>query len=339
MNQPPLHDGAIATGQEKTMDRTVLVLGANGRLGRAATLAFAAAGWQVTAQLRRPPRAPLPAGVRLLLGDALDVAALSAAVPRVGVIVNALNPDYTRWATMLPPITAATLALARATGALLMLPGNVYNFGNQLPAVLTEATPFAATNPKAAQRIALERALADAAPQGVRSVVLRAGDFLGDAGTWVDLAMGKALARGRFTQMGPTDVAHAWAWLPDLAQDFVRVTELARRDPTALPPHAVLHHAGLTLTGAQLQQAFEAAVGHPLRSTGFPWPLLRLATPFSPMLRALFEMRHLWQRPHRLDGSRLQALLGPAPATPVDAVARQCLALLQPVPAAQAQAA
>lgn len=324
------------------MDRTVLVLGANGRLGRAATLAFAAAGWQVWAQLRRAPRAPLPAGVRLLQGDALDVAAITAAVPRVGVIVNALNPDYTRWATLLPPITTATLALARATGALLMLPGNVYNFGNQLPAVLSETTPFAATHPKAAQRIALEQALADAAsPEagGVRSVVIRAGDFLGDAGTWVDLAMGKALARGRFTQMGPADVDHAWAWLPDLALDFVRVAELARRDPAALPAHAVLHHAGLTLTGAQLQQAFEAALGRPLRAASFPWPLLRLATPFSPMLRALFEMRYLWQRPHRLDGSRLDALLGPRPQTPAEAVARQCLALLAPPRAAQPQPA
>ena len=253
------------------------------------------------------------------------------------MIVHALNPDYTRWATLLPPITTATLALARATGALLMLPGNVYNFGNRLPAVLTEATPFAATHPKAAQRIALEQALADAAASGVRSVVIRAGDFLGDAGTWVDLALAKGLARGRFTQMGPTDLLHAWAWLPDLAQDFVRVADLARRDPTALPAHAVLHHAGLTLTGAELQQAFEGALGRPLRTAQFPWPLLRLATPFSPMLRALFEMRYLWQRPHRLDGSRLHSLLGTAPQTPVEDVARQCLALLQPAPAAQPQ--
>ena len=56
------------------------------------------------------------------------------------------------------------------------------------------------------------------------------GDFLGDQGTWLDLAMAKGLARGRFTQMGPTDLAHAWAWLPDLAQDVVRVADLARRD-------------------------------------------------------------------------------------------------------------
>jgi nucleoside-diphosphate-sugar epimerase len=321
------------TQTDKT-DKTVLVLGANGRLGRAAVLAFAAAGWQVRAQLRRAPRAPLPAGVQLVICDALDVPALTAAGQGAQAIVHALNPDYTRWATLLPPLTAAVVAVARATGAVLMLPGNVYNFGNRLPALLAEDTPFAATHPKAAQRIALEQSLADAAAQhGVRSIVIRAGDFLGDAGTWVDLAMGKGLARGRFTHMGPHDVPHAWAWLPDLAQVFERVATVALQRPDALPAHAVLHHAGLTLTGAELQQAFEQALGRPLRAARFPWWLLRLATPFSPMLRALFEMRYLWQRPHALDGRRLQALLGGPGAVPQTApqdVARQCLALLGP---------
>ena len=318
------------------MTKTVLVLGANGRLGRAATLAFAAAGWQVLAQLRRAPRAPLPPGVRLLQCDALDVATLSAAAQGTQVIVHALSPDYTRWASLLPAITTATLALARATGATLMLPGNVYNFGRQLPPVLREDTPFAADHPKAAQRIALEAALAASAQPAasggpVRSIVIRAGDFLGDSGTWIDLAMAKGLARGRFTQVGPAALAHAWAWLPDLAQVFVQVAE--RR--AALPAHAVLHFAGHTLTGARLQQAFETALGRPLRSARFPWPLLRLAAPFSPMLRALVEMRHLWQRPHRLDGQGLQALLGTVPHTPLPLVVGRCLALLQATPAGQ----
>lgn len=305
--------------------QSVMVLGANGRLGRALVLAFAAAGWQVIAQLRRAPRAPLPAGVQVVEADALDVPRLTAAGQGVDVIVNALNPDYTRWATLQPPITAAVIALARATGATVMLPGNVYNFGQALPPVLRETTPFAADHPKAAQRIALEAALAQAAlDQGVRSIVIRAGDFLGDAGTWPDLAMAKGLAKGRFTQMGPADLPHAWAWLPDLAQVFVAVAE--RR--AGLAPHTVLHHAGLTLTGAELQAAFEAALGRPLQRRAFPWWLLRLASPVVPMFRALLEMRHLWLRPHRLDDARLRALIGSVPATPLAEVVRQCLALL-----------
>lgn len=301
----------------------VLVLGANGRLGLAATRAFAAAGWAVTAQTRRAPRTPLPAGVRELRCDALDVAALTAAGRGAAVIVNALNPDYTRWDTLLPPLTAAMLDVAAATGARLMLPGNVYNFGNRLPAVLDETTPFAPTNPKAAQRIALEAAMATAARErGVKSVVIRAGDFLGDAGTWLDLAMARRLDRGTITHLGPDDVDHAWAWLPDLAQVFVRVAGQRER----LADCAVLHYAGLTLNGRQLHAALEAAVGRPLARARFPWWALRLAAPVAAMPRALVEMRHLWQRPHRLDETRLAALIGEVPHTPLAQVMREAVA-------------
>jgi len=313
---------------------TVMVLGANGRLGRAAVLAFAEAGWAVTAQLRRAPRAPLPAGVQRVQADALDVARLAHAAKGVQLIVNALNPDYTQWARLLPPITKAVIEVAEATGATLMLPGNVYNYGNQLPAVLQDETPFAATHPKAAQRIALEDALAQAArDRGVRSIVIRAGDFLGDTGTWFDLAMGKRLAVGKFVQMGPTDLPHAWAWLPDLARVFVAVA--GRREQLA--PFTTLNYAGITLTGAELQAASEAALGRPLRRSAFPWPLIRLAALVAPMPRALVDMRYLWQRPHRLDGQRLQALLGDVmPATPLAEVVRQCLAALPGAPAVAA---
>jgi nucleoside-diphosphate-sugar epimerase len=290
-------------------------------------LAFAAAGWQVTAQLRRAPRQPLPAGVRPLECDALDLPALTEAARAGGglqVIVNALNPDYTQWARLLPPITAATIALAAATGATLMLPGNVYNYGNQLPAVLGDDTPFAATHPKAAQRIALEQALADAAhTQGVRSIVIRAGDFLGDAGTWVDLAMAKGLARGRFTQMGPADQAHAWAYLPDLALTFVRVAEQSGR----LPAFATLHFQGHTLTLGDWLAGLQTSAG-PLRTQALPWPLLRVLGLVSPTLRSLCQMRYLWRQPHRLDNTALRALIGAEPHTPWNTALRQSLQAL-----------
>ncbi len=311
----------------------VLVLGANGRFGLAAVRAFAAAGWRVVAHTRRAPRAPWPAGVREVRCDALDVPALVAAGRGAAVIVQALNPTYTEWAEQLPPLTAAAIELAAATGARLMLPGNVYPFGRALPPVLTEATPFVGDHEKAAQRIAQEAALCEAAGRGVKSVVIRAGDFLGDGVTWFDQGVARRLARGVVTHLGPEDLEHAWAWLPDLAQVFVRVAE--RRD--ALPPFKVLHHEGLTLTGRQLHAALEAELGRPLARAAFPWWQLRLAAPFAAMPRALLAMRYLWQRPHRLDGTKLAALIGPVPHTPLATVVRQCVATL-PQPAAPATA-
>ncbi len=298
---------------------TVLVLGANGRLGQAAMQAFARAGWRVIAQARQPAREPLPPGVQWLQADVLDAAAVVRAVPQAELIVHAINPHYARWATLLPPITAAVIAIARATGATVMLPGNVYNFGRELPPVLSESTPFVASTEKAAQRIALEIELA---ASGVRSIVIRAGDFLGDRGTWIDLAIAKGLSRGRVSYPGPVDLPHAWAWLPDLAEVFVRVA--ARR--AELPAHAVLHYAGLTLTGAELMDAIEAAVGRPLKRTPFAWWQWQLIAPVVPIVRAVLSMRYLWQRPHRLDDSRLRALIGPPPQTPLAEVVSGSLA-------------
>lgn len=68
-------------------------------------------------------------------------------------------------------------------------------------------------------------------------------------------------------------------------------------------------------------------MGWLVRRSAFPWPLIRLAALVAALPRALVEIRYLWQRPHRLDGQRLQALLGARmPATPLAEVVRQCLA-------------
>ncbi|MEX8497868.1 NAD-dependent epimerase/dehydratase family protein [Leptothrix ochracea] len=310
---------------------TVLVLGAGGRLGRQAAQAFAARGWRVLALSRRPLQAwPALLADRIVTvqGDALAGAALLSQQPelaQIDVIVHALNPHYARWATELPPLTEAVLALARATGATVMLPGNVYNFGRHLPSVLREDTPFVPDTPKAEQRIALEAALAAAAPT-VRSIVIRAGDFLAPAGegteTWLALGLGRRLKAGVFSPMGPPDILHAWAWLPDLAEVFARVAE--RR--AALPAFSVWHYEGLSLSAEQWQQGLEAHLGQDLRTRPFAWWPLKVLALGSPLIRALVAMRYLWERPHRLEGRRLAELLGAdLPRTPLQRVLAQAL--------------
>lgn len=317
---------------------TVLVLGANGRFGRAAVEAFGNAGWTVLAQSRTPPRQPLPANAVGVQCDALDVERLvRACAGGVTVIVNALNPAYTEWERRVPALADAALRTARATGALLMLPGNVYNFGSRLPATLTEETPFVADTPKARIRIALERQMRAASNAGVKSVVIRAGDFLGGAGpgTWLDMVIAKKLHRRRFTYLGPLDVPHAWAYLPDLARVFVAVA--GQRD--RLQPFEVFHYAGITCTGSELWKAMENAAGSRLGLTQMPWWPLRLLAPVAPICRALLEMRYLWQRPHRLDEAKLARLIGHVPHTPLEQVLEASLAAMHgqgekhPVPA------
>jgi hypothetical protein len=55
--------------------------------------------------------------------------------------------------------------------------------------------------------------------------------------------------------------------------------------------------------------------------------MLRLLAPVSPLFAALVEMRYLSQRAHRLDDTRLQALLGHAASrTPIDVCLHTALA-------------
>jgi len=68
----------------------VLVLGANGRLGRAAARAFAAAGWSVVAQVRRAPADPLAGGVEYLECEIADAARIVARARGAEVAAQAL---------------------------------------------------------------------------------------------------------------------------------------------------------------------------------------------------------------------------------------------------------
>ncbi|MEO0975341.1 MAG: hypothetical protein AAFX85_19810, partial [Pseudomonadota bacterium] len=124
------------------------------------------------------------------------------------------------------------------------------------------------------------------------------------------------------------DQPHAFAYLPDLAEAFVSVA--GKR--TELPVFERLHFEGHTLTGRQLLEACQEAVGRPLKRASLPWPLLRVIAWFNPMMRAVSEMRYLWDTPHSLDGSKLTATIGQVPHTPTvealcEAIAPFCVGM------------
>lgn len=315
---------------------TVLILGARGRFGLAAARAFASAGWRVLAQMRPGAAVPADAPVQTmppiawLALDLADTAALRQAAQGASVVVHAINPPYTNaaWQAQALPMLDAALDLCRALGATLMLPGNVYNFGAGMPPVLREGTPQQATTVKGRVRIAMEERLRES---GVRSVVIRAGDFFGAGrGTWFDVALASKLRQGVFTYPGPLTVSTAWAYLPDLARTFVAVAE--RRD--RLPPFAVLHFAGHVVNGQRWLDLLTPIAqangwvkpGAALRRAGMPWWLIRIGALWNPTWAALQEMRYLWSRPHALANDALSALIGPEPHTPLAQALQQALA-------------
>ncbi len=308
---------------------SVLVLGANGRFGGAVVQAFTAAGWRVLAQVRRVPAAPFPSSASAVTAPLADTAALAAAAAGARAVVHAVNPLYTRWDAEALPLARLGMDVAERLGARFMLPGNVYNFGARMPALLHPDTPQHPTTTKGRQRCAIEAEIAGRAAQDrLRGIVIRAGDFYGaGSGSWFDQVIVKDIARGRLVYPGPTGVPHAWAYLPDLAQAFVRVASRPEGRP-----FETLHFEGHTLTGAELLSLIGSAAedlglhpGRGWRRGGLPWGLIRAVGIVHPLWRELARMSYLWRVPHALDGSALQAAVGPLQATPAADALRQSL--------------
>lgn len=223
------------------MAQTALILGARGRFGRNAALAFEGAGWRV----RRFDRAR----------EHLRTVAIGA-----DVIVNGWNPAYPDWPRLVPRLTEQVIDAARFSGATVILPGNVYVFGPQTPAPWSENSPHAASNELGRIRIEMEAAYRRS---GVRTIILRAGDFLDTeaSGNWFDRMLIPRLGRGVFSYPGNPEIPHAWAYLPDVARAAVALA--ARREE--LPAFADIPFPGYTQSGAEMCRALEAVTGRSLQ--------------------------------------------------------------------------
>ena len=311
--------------------RRVLILGANGRFGLAAAQAFDAAGWEVMAQVRRTPAAGMPARARIVALPVTDIDGLVAHAAGADVVVHAINPkDYTLWAAELLPLGRLGMDIAERLGARFALPGNVYNYGVGMPQTLTGRTPQWPTTGKGRLRVQLEDELRYRAPR-LRSFILHAGDFFGvGSGVWFDQIIAKGVANGRLAYPGTRTLAHAWAYLPDMARAMVGLCEL-----DTLPDFIDIPFEGSTLTGDELMDAIEdvaraAGLGgaRPFKRGGAPWTIFRAMALFMPLWREIVEMRYLWETPHGFDGSALARWLPTFRATPLPVALRASLAEL-----------
>lgn len=299
----------------------VIVLGAKGRFGRAAVTAFVDSGWEVTA-FGRKWKGDAPKGVRRVTGDAKDAASLCAACTGQDVIVNAVNPPYENWARDLPVLTAATIEAAKHTGATVLIPGNVYNYGADAPEALSENTAWQPTSRKGHLRVTMEEAYRTA---GVPTIVLRAGDYIEQekSGNWFDDQITVKAQQGRTMYPGPLDKVHAWAYLPDVARAAVLLAEKREIFGT----FEQFGFEGYSLTGAELVDHISKAVQKPQKTSGLPWFILPVLGLFQPVMREVYEMRYLWRVPHRVDGTKLRRMLPDFRPTPIEVAMRQVLAV------------
>ncbi|MFA9438036.1 NAD-dependent epimerase/dehydratase family protein [Uliginosibacterium sp. sgz301328] len=298
-----------------------LILGATGGIGGEIARQLQATGWRVRALSRNAPRHA--DGLEWIRGDALDASAVMRASHDCDVIVHAVNPPgYRRWGELVLPMLDNTIAAARRAGALIVLPGTIYNYGPDALPLIDEDAPQRPRTRKGAIRVAMEDRLHAFAGDGGRALIVRAGDFFGPrpGNSWFSQGM---ISAGRPVQRianpAVAGIGHQWAYLPDVAR--VVAALLGRRDE--LPAFARFHLAGYWDTDGQgmaqaIARVVTARTGTAPRIGGFPWWALGLAAPFNATFRELLEMRYLWRTPVRLDNTRLVDFLGHEPRTPLD---------------------
>ena len=320
-----------ARTNQKAQNRTALIIGATGGVGSETARALLENGWQVRALHRDPVRARKAFAhlgpVEWVAGDAMNSAQVVAAAAGVGVVVHAANPPgYRNWKGLALPMLESSIAAAKAAGARIVLPGTVYNFGPDAPALIDEAVAQHPVTRKGKIRVAMEQRLQQASRDGVSVLVLRAGDFFGPraGNSWFSQGLVKPGRPLRsVTYPGKRDASHAWAYLPDLAVTLVRLLERA----ADLQPFEVFHFGGHGFErGVELAQATREAAGVPRAPIRrFPWFVIYLLAPFVETFRELLEMRYLWSRSLLLDNRKLVTFLGQEPHTPLAQALRTTL--------------
>jgi nucleoside-diphosphate-sugar epimerase len=314
-----------------THPKTALIIGATGSFGGHAAVALIKHGWRIRALARDPAAAAAKTGAHMPIdwvkGDAVNPADVIAAAQGVQIIVQAANPPaYRNWAGLVMPMMKATLAAAEQTGARIVLPASVYNFAPDSGCSIAETAPQAPATRKGRIRVEAEELFRAASARGVRTLVVRAGDYFGPAAPNSGLQWLTVRSKGQVRSVfspGPRDVGHCWAYLPDMAEATAQLLDREDR----LAAFDVFHFGGHWLGRADELGASIRRVTHrprlPIRS--FPYVLVYALAPFVETFREMIEMRYLWTKPIGLDNTKLVRFLGAEPHTPLDQAMRASL--------------
>jgi nucleoside-diphosphate-sugar epimerase len=221
--------------------------------------------------------------------------------------------------------------------ARLVLPGNVYNFSPDAGARIGEEAAQEPVTRKGKIRVEMEEMIASAGKLGLKSLIVRVGDFFGphSSSSWFNEAMvskGKPLTR--VTYPGDPNIGHAWVYLPDLGETVAALLDQEQRLAQVDRFHMAGHYVD---RGIEMAEATLRVAGLPKEKIkNLPWIAFYLLAPFVTFMREALEMRYLWKKPIGLNNAKLVAFLGAEPHTSLETAIRDTLVQLKclPTPAA-----
>jgi len=295
------------------VDSTHVVFGATGGIGGALVAELMRRGKTVRAVSRR---GAAPEGAEGAAADAADAAAAAAAARGAGVVYHCVNPGYTRWPELLPPISRSILGAAESSGAKLVFADNLIVYG-PVEGPLREDLPATASGRKGRTRVEVAAELLAAHDEGrVRVTIGRASDYYGPGGANSysgESVFGRVVAGKRPQWTGKLDVPHTFHYLPDIARGLVTLAEHPEADGEvwhlpAAEPVTAQEFFDLVFEAAGRPTPAKAQIAGPA--------LLAVAGIFSPMLRELRETAYQFRRPFVIDSSKFERAFGRLEPTP-----------------------
>jgi nucleoside-diphosphate-sugar epimerase len=293
-----------------------VIIGA-GPVGSATARLLAGKGERVRL-ITRSGAGPEQDGIERIAADANDSDALARHAEGAIAMYCCAGPAYHRWSADWPPLGAALVRAAEASGALLVTTSNLYGYG-QVDGPMTEQLPLCPNSVKGKVRAKLwADALAAHEAGRIRTAEVRGSDYLG-AGTvssFTVMVLPKVLAGRRGSVPADLDAPHSWTYVGDVARTLVAVAadENAWGRPWHVPTAPPLSIRALATRAAELANAPVAQVAK------MPSFALRLAGFFNPIAREMLEMQYQLQRPFVLDSSAATAAFGIEPTSPDEAL-------------------
>jgi nucleoside-diphosphate-sugar epimerase len=263
----------------------------------------------------------MPADVEVVsVADASDPAQATEAARGASVIYQALNPEYTRWAELFPPLQRGVVAAAKAVGARYVSLENLYGLG-RVNGPMTEDMPMHPCSGKGAVRAAMAEELRKLGDAGELEIATaRAADYYGPG--VLNSAMGTMvfeplLAGKKVSLVGSADVVHSYAFIGDVG---LAVATLGTSDEAFGQVWHVPHAPART--GRETVAPAFAAAGLPEKVGAFGPLMTRIGALFIPMAKESVEMLYEFTEPFVVDSNKIERAFG-LKATPLDDGMRQ----------------
>ncbi|MVM28734.1 NAD-dependent epimerase/dehydratase family protein [Spirosoma sp. HMF4905] len=310
-----------------------LVLGATGSIGYAVTANLLARHLPVTILVRNRAKAEAlflnRSTLTIIEGDVQDATLLNRVSMDKDFIFHGINYPYNKWFGNMDTATQKVIDAARPrkaaqNHATIILPGNVYNFGNTTEPIREDSQPNPCTR-KGQLRVAIEAMLEQAANAGqCRVMNVRLPDFWGPnvLNEGVKPIFENALNGKALPWIVNADIPHQSVYTKDAAEIIVRLLlrdwALQTQTTSTIKPYEVWNYGGTVLPSMRAWfEQITSITGNSLNVQLYSRFIISVLGLFMPVLREVKEMLYLYENTILLDDQKVHALFPDFCPTPM----------------------